>query len=208
MSKVWRWEYHLELNGARSVMGGHVQTDLPSTVVDEPSAPTIASVVLAELQTDFRPVVHAAQTIVELSVRSEVLPESGDIAEVGSISINSLGTRVAVDQFVAPEICAVIRLRTAAATRSGRGWMFAPAALNNATQSTGGDWSAANAYWTSLQTFAAHLDNTMSTGGAFPVDVKPVVYSRTRRRRGQSYTFNVTSVNVDKHVHFLRSRRR
>jgi hypothetical protein len=55
--------------------------------------------------------------------------------------------------------------------------------------------------------FCALLDDVLTLGTLTPTDLRPVVYSRTRRQRSEDpFTFALTGATFNRTPHWLRSR--
>jgi hypothetical protein len=68
-----------------------------------------------------------------------------------------------------------------------------------------GKWDPS--YVASVQGFADQLDNSFDLGSLFPTHVNPVVYSRTRHKRGLTpYAFRITSALANEQPTWLRRR--
>jgi hypothetical protein len=78
--------------------------------------------------------------------------------------------------------------------------------LNEATLEAHGIYSATSSYWTAVTALGAAiidvLDDVFSSTG----DIKPVIYSQTRRDRGESYTFDLTEAAPSRQPRWLRTR--
>jgi hypothetical protein len=159
--------------------------------------------------TPYRAMLNSGSTFTSITAREEVLPGSGDVPGEGTKSIGLAGTRTASDQHISPAMCAVVEKKTSAAIKAGNGRLWTPPVLNSGECTNNSQYSTGTAYWTAVVAFAALLDDTL-TAGSFPgfgADVKPVVYSKTRRVRSQSpYTFQITAGVPINRQRWLRSR--
>lgn len=208
MAKVWKCNYvwrHLTMHG---VTGFHYQTDR-ELVIEEPSGDDVADEVHDKLTTAFRGCCLPAITVEELNVRSEEIP-GGAIPSTGQHTINLAGTLGgANDGRLDPQMYPLIARKTEAATRSARGWCAMPPILNSAAMGSDGLIAPSGFLGLALNVFAALLDDEAphTVAGVETWRLLPVVYSRTRRIRGQSpYTFRVSSGLPRIRPHWLRSR--
>jgi hypothetical protein len=70
-----------------------------------------------------------------------------------------------------------------------------------------GTWDFTSGGFSSLNTLTAKILDPFDTGGTFPADMNPVVYSRTRRARGfDPFTFKLTNVVPSDEPRWLRRR--
>jgi hypothetical protein len=94
------------------------------------------------------------------------------------------------------------------AIRGGKGRMFMPPAYYSAAAASNGTWLSSNSYWTTMVTFLTELLSTHHSGTTdLGHNLVPVLYSRTRRARGETnYAFDLTGYRLRTKQHFLRSR--
>jgi hypothetical protein len=106
-------------------------------------------------------------------------------------------------------MCALMRFPSNAAVKGAQGRNFAPPASASAALGFNYTWNTSNAYWTALQALITELKNGFNSGSWWTGgwDANMVVYSRTRRNRGEAfYYFDVINASVDSKQHWLRSR--
>lgn len=208
MSKVYRCSYKTVTDGGVELVSTfHYQTDLNSPDDDEPDITDIASAVKNHLHAGYKACIHSTYTIVALEAREEVQPGSGDVGAASVVTINEAGGFTSADKAIPVAACLVIRRRTAAAIRSGRGHLALPGSRYSGSMDTNGRWSASGAFWTAVTALAALLDDDLSVGTISPVTVHPVIYSRVRHAKGlDPFTFKITSATPQVQPHWLRSR--
>ena len=204
MSDVYRCEYRYTLKGQAMISGFDYQTDV-FFVGSEPSAAAVAEEVDNHLTDRFRHCLSTLGVIDELHVRQRVL--GADVPKTASVQLDLVGACVLGAQELPLELCGVIARKTAAAIRSGHGWVFMPPLLDNAQSNSEGQLVLGGEYQANLALFAALLTDDID-GGIFDThNLHPVVYSETRRKRGdEPFTFQVTNAVVRRKIHFLRSR--
>lgn len=200
----WRWHYGTLLG----VTGFHCLTDLP-TGGTEPDVADIATAHDTHYTTAFRACTHNSIVVDALHVREEVDPTSGDVPSVAQHDINLAGTLGTSSHSLQQQLCPLISLKTNAAIRSGRGWMFMPPLLDKGLLGTDGYIDGTTVAWTNLNAFAALMDDELDYGTVIISHSRPVVYSRRRRQLGRSpWTFKVDHAVVRGLPHFLHSRER
>jgi hypothetical protein len=198
-------------SGQECVHNLHYQTDVP-IAGSEPSADTVLNELLEHFSTSgtnllkWANVATTLHTFTHASVRSEIETGSGDVPEAAGVDLAIVGLRTAGSNFLPSAVCPWIRLKSASAIRSGRGGVHLPPTLNEAVLEAHGVYSATSSYWTNVLALAASildvLDDVFSTTG----DIKPVIYSQTRRDRGESYTFDLTAADPSRQPRWLRTR--
>jgi hypothetical protein len=213
VAKVWRFIVTGtdSDSGQECVHNLHYQTDVP-LLGSEPSADTV----LDELEqhystsgTNFLKWANVATTLhtyTNLAVREEVETGSGDVPGAAAKDIAVVGVRTAGSNLLPSAICPWIRLKTASAIRSARGGVHLPPTLNEATLNAHGVYSGTTSYWTAIialrDSIIDVLDDVFSSTG----DIKPVIYSQTRRDRGESFTFDLTTGDPSIQPRWLRTR--
>jgi hypothetical protein len=187
-------------NGAQTVNDLHYLNTTGGTP-PEAYLNGLATDIWTHLGTAYRNVFEASWTADEIVCRTEVI--APDIAVAGSHAIGQVGTYTSSARQLSRGLCATIDKATGFASRSSRGWLMMPGSPI-ASEMLIDQW--ASAYVTALQTFASLLDDTI-TASSDSAAWLPVVYSRTRHKRGDTpYTFDILSATAQNKVHFLRSR--
>lgn len=153
---------------------------------NEPTIADCASEVWTKLGTAYRALLNTAYTVDLVHGYEEVETWNGAVAGVGDFTVNAAGTATGTGTSEPRPLAAVIDLKSDVGSRSARGWILVPAPLAQSMWSASGN--IAGAALTALQTFAALLDDTIQHDviGVHAWHLKPVIYSRTRRKRGDS----------------------
>jgi hypothetical protein len=98
----------------------------------------------------------------------------------------------------------LINLHTNTRSRSARGWHHL-ASSHWSDDISYNAWSSG--YQTTLNAYAALLDDAFDLGTVLVTHVRPVIYSVTRRKNGFTpYTFDVVKATANTTPHWLRSR--
>lgn len=208
MATVWRCSYESTRLGVTFVNTFHV-VGRPTLPADDPSADTVRDVLNTALTTKYRAVLSNDTTLQTLTVREELDPSSHDIPRESVLTIGALGTRAVANTNMPPSMTLLATIRTNAAVRSGHGRLFLPPPIEQGALTANGIWLTTNGYWIASNTFMAELinDHTFTVLGVPAGSIDPVVYSRTRRLRGDSnYYFDVTAYVLRTIPHWLRSR--
>lgn len=218
MAKIYRYTVEVR-HGTRGEMclsGQHVQTDV--AVGDTEIS---ASSLLQELDEHFstsgrllqlwRNVLDPASVLVRTHVREEVDPAGSDVPDAAEFIHNLVGLQNALPvDVMPPPVCVYFTLKTGVAKRYARGGTHSPPMAYPAALDGAGTMDTANAtFWPNYTALAAkladHLEDTFGTTGNS--DINKVIYSRTRRTRGQSpFTFKVTSCTPQVQLRWLRRR--
>src|SRR5260221_5854308 len=195
MAKVWRFScaaFHS--SGVQVVNDLHYQTDLAPTQ-SEPAAVDVLASIDAHIRAAYRAPLHQSFGISSAELRECVRPGSSDVPAAASLAVNQLGLNTSADTSVPVPLAATITLRSAAALRSGRGYMSYPSPISNTYLSALRDFQGS--YLTNLQALALLLDDDIATGGILGVNMHPVVYSRKRHEAEVTpFPFNVVSALV------------
>jgi len=179
----------------------HYQTDVPPAG-DEPDPNDVAAGVWGVLGTQFLACFHNEVNVHDLVALEETLPPAIGVAGLHHVGL--AGTLTGAGDWLPEGLVPLINIHTDTRSRSARGWVHMP----NPRYSN----FISNNVWsggvnTALDAFAAKLDDSFDLGAVFPTHVNPVVYSRTRRSRGEDpFTFRVTGATARRTVAFLRSR--
>lgn len=208
MSDVWRCSYESTRSGVTLVNTFHVVAR-PTSPLDNYSADTVRDVLHAALTTKYRAVASTDTTVQSLTVREELTPGSTDIPRESVQTIGLAGTRAVADTNLPASMTLLATIRTNAAVRSGHGRVFLLPPVEQAALTGSAIWRTTNAYWLNAITFMAELisDHTHTTLGVPDGSIDPVIYSRTRRERGDAnYYFDVTAYVLRPAPHWLRSR--
>ena len=179
----------------------HYQTDVPPAG-DEPAPDDVANGIWGVIGTAFLAASPTNCHVDTVDVLEMVLPGGAPVG--GTKVVNANGTQVTTNKFMSRGTCLGVNLHTAVRSRSSRGFMHLPGALD--TSYAGGQtWGGG--YLTHANTLAALLDDSFDLGAVLITHVNPVVYSRKRHVDGLSpFAFRVTSATVNPMVRYLRSR--
>lgn len=205
MSAVYRFSYvgHLA-TGVVFNTGLHYQTDL-APAGSEPAPADVLAAIDGHLRTAFRAALQNGYTVDSAELREEVDLSTGAVPSAASLVVGALGTLSGGSNIAPDATCGIVKLKSNAALRSGRGYMAFPGPRNASFMADGQNWSSS--WLTLLSAFAALLDDEMTLGTVLPATLKPVVYSKTRRARGLTpYTFEVSEAVASPRIRWRRSR--
>lgn len=184
----------------------HYQTDV-AALGDEPPGADVLDAVDTHLTTLYRACLPVGNLLDSLEAREEVMPGSGAVPLSASKVKGVAGTLATPDTKLSDAATLILKLRSDAAIRSARGYLAMPSPKASGNLDATAKWSTVGGFWTAIQAFAAALDDVLSTGGAFPASLNPVVYSRTRRSRGLSpFTFQMVEAIPNPAQRWRRSR--
>lgn len=129
-----------------------------------------------------------------------------DIPGTAADAISHAGTNGAPGT-LPHELCAYLQLRTDFASRSARGGTHSAPCTRSACF-TADLFVTGSVLGTSMTALGNKLKTSFNNGSLLgPVTIHPVIYSRTRRIRGDTpYTFNITNFVVSNQPRFLRTR--
>jgi|SRR6478752_2062546 len=200
MSK--QWEGHFKSHDA----GGVVYINTLAIKVDEvgpdvadATAQQAADALNTWLGGHYRDLLHSSYTLDEIGVRS-ILPDSGDeaIHAVGLAGLLNGTGAVAVPK----ELAGVITLKTATATRRGRGRMFMPSPRNVGYLGDVTNWATATDWWNYLGAFG----DAILAGHDFTIGLNSWHMSARVHSRAGNTSYDVTGYVRRTPYHFLRSR--
>jgi hypothetical protein len=208
MATVWRCSFDSIRSGVSVVNTFHVVAR-PNSGSDDPSADTVRDALDSALTTKYRAVLPTDATLLDLTVREELAPGDHGIPRESVKTIGSAGTRTAADTNLPPSMTLLATVRTNAAVRSGHGRLFLPLPTEQAALTGGAIWRTTNAFWLNSITFMNELltQHHWTVLGLTAGNLDLVVYSRTRRERGDAnYYFDATAYVLRPAPHWLRSR--
>jgi hypothetical protein len=208
-NRIWRCSYDTtNYTGVTIVNTFHVKSVPDLLATSDESAAGVRDALNTALTTKYKAMVASFDTVNALTVREELAPGSSAIPGEAVATIGAVGTRSASDQYLSPGLCALATLDSSAAIRGGKGRMFMPPAYYSAAAASNGTWLSSNSYWTTMVTFLTELLSTHHSGTTdLGHNLVPVLYSRTRRARGETnYAFDLTGYRLRTKQHFLRSR--
>lgn len=189
MARVYRFSFQGHTaSGTLLINSLHYQTDVAPTG-SEPAASDVLAAIDAHLRTAYRAVVPSSFTIDSAELRECLASGDTNVPVAASLVINQPGTLTTSDTSLPYGMTCIVKLRSDAGIRSGRGYLALPDPLSS-TFLASRLWGSS--YFPLVQSFAALLDDTMSLGSTLPTTLNPVVYSRTRHNRGESpFTFQM-----------------
>lgn len=190
----------------------HYQTDVP-VVGSEPSAQEVLDHLDDHFSTSahnlllWRNCLQNGAKLVETKVYEEVEPGSGDppTGAVNAYDLAGLAGTLGTD---APpvELCVYISLTTSKLGRSFRGGVHGPPLAGVGAFDTDGTVQVGSSGMIPYPILGAAivdaLDNVFDSTG----DINPVIYSRTRRARGLSFTQGLNGYRVNTKFRWLRRR--
>lgn len=218
MAKVWRAEFggHNTVDSLEWMFTMHYQTDM-GTGSGEPSASRVLEEILDHYGTTATNIntitgaVQASNVFTFARVREETEPGSGDLPEQAGQTLAAPGLLTFSGSDRLPtELCMWMKLITAVSSRSSRGGFHLPPAVYPPYLNASGFWDAATISAAPFSTLADAVKDTLDDVFGEEIgngSLRPIIYSRTRRARGQSpWTFNVTDADIDGHTRWLRRR--
>jgi hypothetical protein len=174
------------------------EAESPGGVAGELSAATVVDDLDSWLRTLYRACLNSAWHVDSLSVR-ELGSSSPTEAEK---TIGQNGTLANGTGNLPAEVCQVVKIGTALATRSGRGRMFFPSPFYSSYLDAPDNWNSAAAYWTAVNAFmTALLAGHDATHDLIGHHYSLRVWSRTRGAAQDATGFTQRS-----RPHWLRSR--
>ena len=200
MSK--QWEAHFKSHDSGGVIYINtmaIKVDLVGPDLLEATAQQAADAFHTWLTGHYRDLLHSSYTLDEVGVRS-ILPDSGDEAvhAVGLAGLLNGTGAVAVPK----ELTMCLTLKTATATRSGRGRMFLPSPRNVGYLGDVTNWATATDWWNFAGAFGdAILAGHDFTAGSIDYHMSARVHSRVHNT-----SYDVTGYVRRTPYHFLRSR--
>lgn len=186
----------------------HVKAD-PLAPLADPNFSSLIGECDSWLSSAYRAMLSDEGTLDTLTL-TETRASSDDSVPPQAVHVDGgAGTRSA-SGFVPTEVCAWVHARTNAAVRSGHGGFFGTPTVDSTVFSdTGGTIQTPTQYYIRLAAFTALLLAGHGIGlGGIDGHLSYVIYSQTRRDRGDAeWYFDVAGATIDRHMHFLRSRR-
>ena len=192
----------------------HYQTDVP-VAGTEPDGDEVLDLIAAHYSssghnmTVWRNATFNNVELVRIRVREEVEYWSGEIGAVFTEDINLMGTIVHSGSTAQTPsgLCAWFAFTTGVASRSARGGTHGPFLGDVNPLDVDGTFVTTGGWYTPNNTLADAIEDALENVFQTTGDINPVVYSRTRRMRGQSpYTFQIDEVELKKDPRWLRRR--
>jgi len=212
VSKVYRWSVKIRDRGVDCVSSLHYQTDVPLSA-SEPSPDNVLTQIDQHFSTSgtdllkWRQLAHTGAVLVETRLYEEV--EDPDATPpTGSVHTYSLaGTAQALAADAPPpELCMYISLTTAKLGRSFRGGVHTPPIYSSAMFNATGGVDTVPSDYAKYQALGALIVDVLDDVFATTGDIKPVIYSRTRRARGLSFAEDITAYQIRPQFRWLRRR--
>jgi hypothetical protein len=207
MPKLWKCSFVGHYSGGALTVNSLHYVERLEPLEDAASAAAVADHVDQKLRAAYLACLPNSVLVDEVVAREEVRwwAPYNEIPDVGSKAVNASGGRGTGSSCLSRAAAAKISIKSNAATRGGHGWILIPAGMNAAELGANGDWASTN--WDNLQALAALLDDNIAWGTLPTHTLNPIVYSETRRRRGDAnYYFDVQKATAAKPMTWLRSR--
>lgn len=170
----------------------------------------VLSTLATHLVTPYRGMLNTGMTLDRIDAVTEELSTGGAIPVVATHPVGLAGTRTTSDDRLPWSMSALVALRSNAAVRGGVGRFWAPPPIVSSSLGAGHTWDHTALYWLSVRDFCNALMDTVRAGGGWAGtshDYGAVVYSRTRRDRGDAaYYFDIIGYTIRDVPHWLRSR--
>jgi hypothetical protein len=219
MAKIWRWTVGgTDASGQQLWMSTmHYQTD-GSPGASEPDAEAVLNNLCNHYGTGgggfgmerWLVVIPPSVKLTFARTYEELAPASADIPGA-AVRDFTLSGAAAVGENIEPfALCPWMKFTTGLASRSSRGGTHLAPALASFTLDDGGLFDTATAWWSAVDDLGGFMIDRLNDpfGGDFTaVDLQPVIYSRTRRARGETpFTFDITNYTPSPVPRFLRRR--
>jgi hypothetical protein len=212
MAKVYRYTVKVDDRGVECDTTMHWQTDV-NPAGSEPSPDTVLDLLDQHFSSSgtnmskWLALIQNGAKLRETRLYEEVEPGSSD-PPTGSVNLYNLsGTQGALSSDAPPvELCAFIAFVTAKLGRSFRGGTHSPPISSVTALGSTGLFDSAWAGYVNYTNIRDLMIDQFDDGGAFATQFKPVIYSRVRRARGESFTEQITSGIVRNNLRWLRRR--
>lgn len=157
----------------------------------------------------WRVAIYPSVKLTFAAVYQELDPTSTDIPGAARRELALDGEAANGTELEPFAICPWIKFGTGLASRSARGGTHGAPAIATYTLDDGGLFDHGTAWFSALVALAGYMKDRLDSpfDGFVGVDLQPVIYSRTRRARGQDpFTFDLTSATPSVVPRFLRRR--
>jgi hypothetical protein len=206
--RTWRTTIASTLYGRDIANVFHVKAD-PILLADERSADDVADDVWSWLGTAYKAVLATEGTVLTVTVVEDVLDPVVTLPATAQKVVNEAGT-LSTPNNLPVELTMHMKFTTGVPLRGAVGGMFLPPPLASTFLSSDGlSFLTSGAYWTAAGTLAS----TLLSGHDWNATTTPagheslIVYSRTRRQRGETnYFFDVNAAVRNPLPTWLRSR--
>lgn len=209
MATVYRCSFSSTATGNVQVVNTfHVVVRKDNPLGGEAGIDSVRDALMTALKTKYKSVLASLITLDSFMVREEVDPAGAAIPATSFVNIGEVGTRSSGNNDAPLSLTMLAKLQSNAAVRSGHGRIFMPPPLDHGAMRNGRDWDPLSSYWLTCKAFLDELVLDHSVGGiGFESTISPVIYSRTRRARGDdNYYFDVSGYTIRSAPHWLRSR--
>lgn len=180
-----------------STLCAHVEDDGPGGT--DASLSAAGGAIAGWLSDPYRACLPSVWTIDEIVSRELFDATPGE----HSVAIGAAGSLVASGAFrAAKELCLILNMKSAVATRSGRGRMFFPSPLYDGYLGDQTNWLQSGNYWTKVGLFK----DALLAGHDFLSDLTDYHISARIFSRKLQETFDITSITRRPAYHWLRSR--
>ena len=207
--KDWRvqWEFVEGSSGRINDTTVCIRDHTSAPLADALSGDTLASDISSWTATLARAMCYPDFSLARIHVNrgGPFGPGEGDDPEAGEATVNAAGTLATGSGTILPHaLCMRVTLRTALASRRGRGRFHAPwPGVGGYKSSTNADtWNVGGAYWNAVVAFA----NALAAGHDVTHDLIDHHLSLRVHSRVDATTRDVTSVVPRTEVSYLRSR--
>lgn len=176
---------------------------------NEPTIADVCDKVWGKLGTAYRNCLYGDRTVRAVVGRTEVETWNGEVAAAGESSVGLEGLLSGGDGRIYRAQSMIIATKSDVASRSARGWIMVPGSVNSVDMDGAGNWKAGGTYTSAVEALAALMnDDIQHTVLAVNVwHLQPIIYSRTRRKRGQTpYYFALKSATAKRDPRWLRRR--
>lgn len=217
MATVWRFILTSQdtTTGKDGTTTVHYQTDVP-IAASEPSAATVLDQILQHYSSSghnmskWQPVMRNSTKLTRARVVEEVMPGSGDLADTAEEALSIVGTRGTISgDHLPPEACLWLAFKSDVASRSARGGTHLPPIVDASELNSVGEWDTGLVNAAGMVALTDSIKDDLNDVFASTGDILPVIYSRTRRSRGQSpFTFDLKSIVPSSKVRWLTRRAR
>lgn len=220
MANIWRWTVEGTDAAGQQLWQStmHYQTDMDAASTEPDAATVLAKLVnhygsggngngMERWLVTIPPPVKLthARVYQELAPGSTSVPGTADMAF-------TLSGQAASGTYLEPfALCPWIAFKTGLASRSSRGGTHLAPSVASYSLAAGGLYDTTTAWWSAIVALAGYQKDVLQAvfnGTIFGAgDLKPVIYSRTRRGRNQTpFTFQITSAIPSSKPRFVRRR--
>jgi len=199
MAKVWQTVFRSLSSSIEFINTVSVNVEIIGPDVTEASPAAVASAVDDWLRTPYLGMLHPGYTLEDITVNE--LTTGAD--ETSQVTVGVGGTLPSSTGHLPLEVCGILSLRTALATRSTRGRIFVPSPGESGQLAENDAWStAADTYYDAMKTFGdALLAGHDFTEGVIDYHASTVIWSRKNSSKQ-----DVTGYLARTRPHWLRSR--